>query len=829
MGFLLKLPRLSLAFILPFSVFGLFCVLLIGEYEYEKAYLSERESASIVAQLQQDLFRMRSVVDSAIATQDMARIDQEVALLATDQNMMVYVLLDASSHIRFANHVIWRDSNASNVLEAYDLESHHSAVTQNKPIINLNLERLSIQVYYPIHSGRGFRYSDAIDTIYLEYSIANSLFEAIDALQHRMKMIWGTGSLAILIFCLGLYRFLISPLRQLSRVARGVGDDGFQSHLAFFSSELRSLHYFLQDADAKLKRAIVRLNDAERRWLFSVEGSRNGIWDWNIATGVVFVSDRWKEIVGFSALDIANDYQAWEMRLHPDERHQVLNTLQNYINLQKEDYESVHRLRHKDGHYIWILDKGKIVEWDELGRPIRIIGTITDVSGDVQHHRISTDKQSHNGLTDLINRSALADELFDQQVLCRQRQDNAALLLINLENFSVINEALGRQLGDRLLMQIAARLSSTFNTAGLVARLGADEFVIIANRLGKDTEQANRRALALASEVKQLIGRGFTISDQHLSISARLGIVVFDGVESVEPQTLLARADIALAHTQDESASGCALYQVFMEPSKLQPGMLLQAFNHAMALKQLSLMFQPVVDDLGEIGSIEALLRWHHPDHGFIHPKKIIASLDAADDLLQLELWVVKQVCILIHRLELGQTTFPVFSINISPRSFHHADFNVKIIAVLNEHAINPQYIQLELTEEVFSVNADNARKIIVGLQQAGVSIALDNFGTSMGTLANLQGLHFSQAKLAPVYLEGIGDNENSNKLLAAVIHLAKSLGYPVVAKNIEDKHRLTLLSEMQCTWFQGYIISRPLTEKDLLQLMESKLSLNVG
>jgi diguanylate cyclase (GGDEF)-like protein/PAS domain S-box-containing protein len=810
-------------------VFSLFFGLLWGEYEYEKSYLSDRVSSAVVTQLQQDLFRMRSVVDSAIATQDMARIEQEVALLATDQSMMVYVLLDSSGHIRFANHVIWRDSNAKNVLEAYSTKYHHSAVTQDKPIINISLERLSIQVYYPVHSGSRFRYSAAIDAIYLEYSISNLLFEAVDLLQHRMKIIWGTGSFVILLFCFGLYRLLISPLRRLSRAARQVGDAEFQSHLPFFSSELRSLHYFLNDVDGKLKRANVRLNDAERRWLFSVEGARNGIWDWNVATGSVFVSDRWKEIIGFTAADTADDYLAWETRLHPDEKAQVLNTLQNYINHQKDDYESVHKLRHKDGHYIWVLDKGKIVEWDETGRPIRIIGTITDVSGDVQHHRISVDKQSHNGLTDLINRDALADELFDQQVICRQKQDKAALLLISLENFSVISDTLGQQLSDRLLMQIAARLSSTFSSAGLIARLGADEFVIIANHLGQDLEQANRRALALASEVKQLISRGFTVSDQHLSISANLGGVVFDGIESVEPQVLLSRADIALTQAKEGGNSGCTLYQASMEQNPLQPAKLQQALLNAIDLKQLSIVYQPVVDNLGNLGSIEALLRWYHPDYGFINPKKIISIAETSDGLPKLEFWVFEQVCILLQAIAKSGLKAPICSVNISSRSFHQADFVQRVMDRLNQYQISPQLIQFELAEDVFSVNTEGAKLTLAQLQGIGLSIALDNFGTSMGTLQYLQGICFSQVKLAPRYIVGIVDSEEINKLLAAIIHMATSLGYPIVAKNIEDKATLKLLSNMQCNWFQGYIISRPLSEKDLLQLIQSKLSLNVG
>jgi diguanylate cyclase (GGDEF)-like protein/PAS domain S-box-containing protein len=826
---LFKVPRLSLAVTLPVSLIILFASLITAEYLYERNIVGEQLTDAISKQLQQDLFRMRSVVDSAIATQDMQRIEQEVALVATEQDMMVYVLLDANSQIRFANHTIWRNSNAANVLEAYSAKRHHEAVTQDREITLIDFESLSIQIYYPVISSSRSRYSSAVDVIYLEYSIAIVLFEAIDKLQHRLQTVWGVGVLFILLFYFIFYRLHISPLRHLSRAAKKVGSVDFHSDSAFWSAELSVLHHYLTGVDARLKRATQRLNDAERRWLFSVEGSRNGIWDWNIATGAIFVSDRWKEILGFDASDITNDYLAWETRLHPDEKSQVLNTLQNYINHQKEDYESVHRLKHKQGHYIWVLDKGKIVEWDELARPIRIIGTITDVSGDVQHHRIAVDKQSHNGFTDLINRDALADALFDQQVECRESETSAALLLIRLDNFSVINDALGRQSGDRLLMQIAARLTSTFSAVGLIARLGAEEFVILANALGQDSEQANRRALALASEVRHLIGKGFTVSDQHLSISAKVGLVVFDGQGSVEPHSLFTRADTALSHADEADAGGCVLYQASMDKNHMQPAKLQQALSLAIEAEHLSLAFQPVVDLDGNLGSIEVLTRWYHAEYGFIAPTKIVATAELSEDIIKLELWVFEQVCRLMLKLEHQRVRAPIFSINISAKSFHQEGFIEQLKQRMRQFPIKGAKIQLELAEEVFNVNPQVARKLVLELQELGCLIALDNFGLSMGTLQYFQGVNFSQVKLAPQYLDGITESAQSRKLLAALVNMASHLGSPVVAKHIESKALLKVATEIHCTWFQGYIISRPLVEKDIVQLIKSKLSLSVG
>jgi len=489
-----RLPKLSLSLLVPACIFILYLGLVCGEYFYEHAQLNEQLALRQSEQIQKDLFRMRHVVESSLLTQDLERIEQEVALVSTDQNMMVYVILDSGSEIQFANHIIWRESNATNVLEGYSADLHRTVITNNKPFLKVNFDRLSIQAYYPLNANSRYSYSNSVELIYLEYDIANVLSEAVDSLLKRFIEIWGIGALLLSLFCVMLHYLLIRPLTQLSQAAKNLDSPDFNTDIVCTSTELVNLRDYLNQVNGRLSRSKKRLNDAEQRWLFAVEGARNGIWDWCIATGDVFVSDRWKDILGYQPYELDNDYSVWESRLHRDDKAQVLNTLQNYINNQHEYYESVHRLRHKDGRYIWILDRGKIVEWDELGRPLRIIGTITDVSGDVKSQQITPDKQGHSGLTDLINRDVLADQLYDLQVLSRKTGQFSALLMINLDNFKLINDALGHQLGDRLLMQIAARLSGTFSSAGLVARLGADEFVILAKNFGNEIDQASKRA-----------------------------------------------------------------------------------------------------------------------------------------------------------------------------------------------------------------------------------------------------------------------------------------------------------------------------------------------
>ncbi|WP_434927638.1 putative bifunctional diguanylate cyclase/phosphodiesterase [Shewanella sp. HL-SH2] len=821
---------MSLTFIIPFCILSMHLAMVFGGYYYEYSDLKQQLAEEQTEQLKKDLFRMRHVIESSVQAQDFSRIDQEVALISTDMSMMVYVILDPSRTIHFANHIIWRESDASNVLEGYSNAIHKSVIQLNKPYFQVNFDRLSIQGYYPITDNNRFSYAQSVELIYLEYDISGMISQISDSLFNRTVQIWGVGSLFLIAFCALLYWFWIHPLSRLSLRAKNIDTSDFQRGIICSSLEVASLRDYLVQVSGKLKRNQKRLNDAEQRWLFSVEGVRNGIWDWNITTGSVYVSDRWKDMLGYQSYELDSDYSVWESRLHREEKVDVLNALQKYIDGKTTEYESVHRLRHKDGKHIWVLDKGKIVEWDQQGKPVRIIGTITDVSGDVKVQKTESDKdkQAHTGLIDLVNREALADSLYDLQVHSRKVNQFSVILLINIDNFAVLNDALGAELGDRLLMKIAARLSSAFSSADFVARLGADEFILLAKNFGNEVGHANKRALALASEVRQLIGRSFSVAEQELSISARVGVVVCDGVESLEPQTLLGRADNALEHAKEPRSNGCSIYHPQLDHSQIQPFKLSHELKVALAQEQLNLVYQPVVDDDGHVMSVEVLPRWYHQQHGFISPRKFIEAAELSDFIFELELWILEKTCQVLHQLQSLGVPTPIMSLNISSRHFHQEHFVSVVLNRIQSSKVNPSKLQFELNEDVFSVNAELVKEKIITLQNMGLNVALDNFGSGLCSLNQLQGVSFSQVKLAACYVVEDKQDPSSQILLCALVELASRLDYQVIAKQVETKSQLSNLIHAKCNGFQGYIFSRPLSEVDIIQLVKSQLSLSV-
>ncbi|MCH4296090.1 GGDEF and EAL domain-containing protein [Shewanella sp. 3B26] len=806
-----RLPRLSLAIMAPLCLTLLYLCLVGAEFFYEKSQKQEQVAESQLAQIRQQMFRMQHIVSEALAVQDVDRISQEVSLAATDLDLMVMVLVDPASNIRYANHLVWQGSRASQVIDGYDVLWHQQTVTADKPWVQVNPQRLSIQAYYPV-SHKGIpRYGD-INLIYLEYDLSGAYSRAVGQLQQRFMQIWGGGAIFILLFLLVFHYVGVRPLRQLLRLARRANVDELGQPITLASSEVARLQDYLHATEQRLQRALKQLRDSEQRWLFAVEGSQTGIWDWQISTGELFLSDRWKEMLGYGAMEVKNEYSAWEGRLHPEDREQVISRLQAYLNGETEVYESRHRLMHRQGHYIWVLDRGMVVEWQPDGRPARVIGSQRDVSEDVRNQQAIAHQANHDALTNLANRRAVMDALYEfQQSGGTGLPRMGALLLIDLDNFKLINDALGHHHGDRLLIQVAARLSGFFNGNALVSRLGGDEFAIMVLDLAPDEAQASHQALQLGAELRQLLARSFQLSDQQINVSASVGICLFDNRHTHEPSQLLRRADMAMYEAKDSGRNGCALYDDALEDKATENLWLQNELRHAIEREQLSLVFQPIYSRDGELVCCEALCRWYHPERGPISPAKFIPVAEDCGLILNIGQWVLLEVCRTIKAMEAKGTPMPAVAVNISARHFNQSDFVERLIALLKAQQVSPKQIELELTEYALLSNLNVISERMQHLRRAGFSIAIDDFGTGYSSLSYLQSLPLSRLKLDAAFVGRIG-TEAGDAIVRAIVDMSHSLNLQVVAEGVETEAQQNYLTVLECDFFQGYLLGKPMS-----------------
>lgn len=806
------LRKLSLAVLLPLCMLTLYLVLVIGEYLFEsdqvRAELAQRQSALI----KQQLFRMQNVVQSAQALQDVERIEQEVSLAALDMGTMVYILVDAESRIRFANHTVWRDSNATQVIDGYDADLHRSVVQAFLPQILVNLERLTIQAYYPVLP----QYGGAVDLIYLEADLAPLVAEASAKLQQRFMRVWGLGGLLLIGFTFILYFLLIRPFQMLSEAAKQVGTSSFSTSIPWSSSEVLSLQASLQQAHERLSRAVKQLNDSELRWLFAVEGSRNGIWDWDISTGEVFLSDRWKEMIGYAPDELAGVFQTWETRLHPDDKQIVLDALQEYVSGKSKEFESVHRLRHRDGHYVWVLDRGMLVDWDPQGRPTRMIGIHMDVSESAKNHA---------AITELVDQSVVGRKMLPDVFMVRLSQfltqgnssgQWGALLLVEVDRLGLVATLNSHEL-ERLLTQIAARLSSYFTENITVGRLESGNFVLLAKDLAADASAAARRALALASELRQVIARPFHYGHHHFELSACVGICLLDSIETLDPALVMRRAELATLSAKQAGQAGCAFYHAEMDFRQSRDELLQQELQTALQQDSLTLMFQPVINATSELVSAEVLTRWYRADGEFIPPAEFVALAEQGGIIAELDLWVAKRVCLFIQKSRAQGRSLPPLTLNISAFSFGKADFVDTFVGLVKEHGIVANQLGIELNEAALLMQPQFVDERVSKLVEAGVGIILDHFGSGLSALSCLANQPLVAVKLDMSCIDSLTTMPTKVNVL---ITSARQFNLSVVAKGVESSQQYQAFVELGCDGYQGYLFSRALNQADFIQLV---------
>ncbi|MGI2126832.1 EAL domain-containing protein [Shewanella oncorhynchi] len=806
------LRKLSLAVLLPLCMLTLYLVLVIGEYLFEsdqvRAELAQRQSALI----KQQLFRMQNVVQSAQALQDVERIEQEVSLAALDMGTMVYILVDAESRIRFANHTVWRDSNATQVIDGYDVDLHRSVVQAFLPQILVNLDRLTIQAYYPVLP----QYGGAVDLIYLEADLAPLVAEASAKLQQRFMRVWGLGGLLLIGFTFILYFLLIRPFQILSEAAKQVGTSSFSTSIPWSSSEVLSLQASLQQAHERLSRAVKQLNDSELRWLFAVEGSRNGIWDWDISTGEVFLSDRWKEMIGYAPDELAGVFQTWETRLHPDDKQIVLDALQEYVSGKSKEFESVHRLRHRDGHYVWVLDRGMLVDWDPQGRPTRMIGIHMDVSESAKNHA---------AITELVDQSVVGRKMLPDFFMGRLSQfltqgnssgQWGALLLVEVDRLGLVATLNSHEL-ERLLTQIAARLSSYFTENITVGRLESGNFVLLAKDLAADASAAARRALALASELRQVIARPFHYGHHHFELSASVGICLLDSIETLDPALVMRRAELATLSAKQAGQAGCAFYHAEMDFRQSRDELLQQELQTALQQDSLTLMFQPVINATSELVSAEVLTRWYRADGEFIPPSEFVALAEQGGIIAELDLWVAKRVCLFIQKSRAQGRSLPPLTLNISAFSFGQADFVDAFVGLVKEHGIAAHQLGIELNEAALLMQPQFVDERVSKLVEAGVGIILDHFGSGLSALSCLANQPLVAVKLDMSCIDSLTTMPTKVNVL---ITSARQFNLSVVAKGVESSQQYQAFVELGCDGYQGYLFSRALNQADFIQLV---------
>lgn len=562
--------------------------------------------------------------------------------------------------------------------------------------------------------------------------------------------------------------------------------------------------------DRQTAQEALRINN--ERWKFTIEGAKDGVWDWDLQTNAVFVSTRYKEILGYPPDATLNVFDSWSADIHPNDRHAVLAgltaTLEDGIPSQAE-----YRLRCHDGSYVWVLSRANVVARDDHGRPLRMTGTLTDISHTkraeeaIQHH------SNVDHLTGLPNRRRFRDHLHKALQHANLRGTALALLLIDLDHFKEVNDLRGQDIGDRLLVQVAERLKSCLPPSGVVARLGGDEFAVLLPELPESVAAEH-----IAREVIVKLAAPFRLGGDMTYISASVGTTTYPA-DSQNTEELLRNADQAL---HEAKRAGRNQYEVFtpsMRAAAQGRIQLVHDLRGAITNNELHLHYQPIVDlGSGKIVKAESLLRWAHPIHGLVEPSRFIPLAEEFGLIHEIGNWVFAEAAAWSHRWseKLGRPF--QLSVNCSPLQF--LDQPEDWLGVLANEGIRPEHIALEITEGVLLGASPQISELLSRYKTAGMQIALDDFGTGYCSLRYLMQFDINYLKIDRSFVRDVSRNKGGQAIVESVITMAHRLGLQVIAEGVEEPEQEAFLRNSGCDYGQGYLFSRPVSAHRMEHLL---------
>jgi diguanylate cyclase (GGDEF)-like protein len=418
----------------------------------------------------------------------------------------------------------------------------------------------------------------------------------------------------------------------------------------------------------------------------------------------------------------------------------------------------------------------------------------------------------HDALTGLPNRLLFQAQL-EHALRWRGRAGQVAVLFIDLDNFKNINDTLGHQVGDTLLKTVATRLNECVRSGDVVARLGGDEFVIVQTELESPTDAAN-----LAVRVREAILDSCEIANHNIVVDASIGIAVSPD-DGVEPQELIKNADLALFGAKACGRGTYGFFVLALHQRLLARHELELELRKALVNGEFEVHFQPLVNlDTDKIGCCEALLRWNHPERGYIPPDRFIYLAEETGLITRIGDWVIRTAC---H--EAAQWPDDVMlAVNVSPVQFRSPNFVEVVTHTLASSGLSPQRLELEITEAILLENTDATLATLDQFHRLGVRIAMDDFGTGYSSLSYLQKFPFDKIKIDGSFIHGLTDSEESAAIVRAVAAMAKSFHMTTTAEGVETDEQLRIVRELGCTEMQGHLFARACKAEDVLALIHA-------
>jgi PAS domain S-box-containing protein len=599
-----------------------------------------------------------------------------------------------------------------------------------------------------------------------------------------------------------------------------------QDRLIYHSSHLEELV-------AERTRDLVR---SQERYELAARGANDGLWDWDLLTGKVFYSARWRHALGAPEDGQGNTPGEWLDRVHVEDRPGLEARLQGHLNGGTAHLTAEYRIRHADGSYRWMLARGMAVRHKATGRPYRLAGSQTDIDERKRIEEQLMHLALHDPLTHLPNRTLFFDRLAQAFDRARKRRKNEslAIVFVDIDRFKNINDSLGHAVGDQVLEVVADRFRTCVQRAAgdlghegsedrgrvrrralewTIARMGGDEFTVLLENV-----ESIRDATQVVADLEEQFHKPVQIAGRELYVTLSTGIVLGPG-EYERAEELMRDADTAMYRAKAGGRARCEIFDEKMLARAQEELRLETSLHRALSGDEFHVVYQPIIElETRRLRGFEALLRWRHPERGLIPPSRFIPMAEETGLIIPLGRWLFTEVCRQLRHWHDLDPKFQCLTLatNLSLRQIYSPELVDEVAEMVRQAGLDPGLLHFEITENTLIEHPAQVTKVLLRLKRHGFKVAIDDFGTGYSSLATLESLPVDILKMDQVFVARMAETEKARQIVATIISLAGALGHEIIAEGIETEIQARELKRLGCDLGQGHHFSEALAGEDV-------------
>lgn len=593
------------------------------------------------------------------------------------------------------------------------------------------------------------------------------------------------------------------------RMNQHITRDNFKALMLIDITDMKERERLLEQVNKEMAGQAERLRQSEQKYALAAHGANDGLWDYNIIEQSLYCSPRFKEMLGYEEHEIEfTSLDTWHSLIHADDVKDFKRAFEAHLHGKTPRFKIEYRILHKGGNYHWMLCRG-LVARDSDDIPTRIAGSQTDITTQKNYEQELVHTAFHDPLTGLPNREYFMRELKECLEGHKINHDlTSAVLFIDLDRFKVVNDSLGHDIGDKLLIGISQRIKKCTRGRDTAARLGGDEFTVLLRDIPDEAE-----AEAVASRILDELRSPFNINGHEVFASASIGITMLtDNIQDVD--NLIRNADLAMYRAKTMGKSRFEMFDQEMHTQIMDEMKVETDLRRAIEKNEISLHYQPIVDVVSnELIGFEGLMRWHYKHEEMMNIGKFMPIAEDTGLILPIGEHVLNIACMQLKEwIELiGPESKISIAINLSTCQIRDAAYMHRFQQKIQDYALPPGALKIEITESALMEDLDQVKSILTNFKKLGCPLCIDDFGTGYSSFSYLHKFPFDVLKIDQSFIQRMHESERMTNMVRGIINLSHDMGLLVVGEGIETEEQALTLKKLRCDFGQGYLFAKPM------------------